>query len=53
MAVMEREEQQELRDVIKYDSGPRGFKRAAWFLLIWAGLVAAVGGLFLWDMFGK
>ena len=50
---MDSEERQELRDVIKYDTGARGFKRAAWFLLFWAALLAIFGGLFLWDMFGK
>jgi len=50
---VEREEQQELRDVYKYDTGRHGFKRAAVFLVFWAALLAAVGGLFLWDMFGR
>ena len=43
----------ELRDVIKYDSGGRGFKRAAYFLLVWAGLLAVIGSLFIWDMFNQ
>lgn len=53
MTNVDAEEQQELREIYKYDTGRRGFKRAAAFLLFWAALLAAIGGLFLWDMFGK
>ena len=48
---MDQGKAEELRDVIKYDSGGRGFKRAAYFLLVWAGLLAVIGGLFIWNMF--
>ena len=53
MTDVDSKEQKGLRDVYKYDTGRSGFKRAAAFLLFWAALLATIGGLFLWDMFGQ
>lgn len=39
------------RDIYRYDSGPRGFKRAALLLVFVAALVAVVGMVFVWSTF--
>ncbi len=39
------------RDIYRYDSGGRGFKRAAILLVFVAALVAGLGALFIWSTF--